>query len=48
MASELRVNTLTDASSNNSSVAMATVAQGSAKVRVHNIWVDTNTLQTVH
>ena len=37
MASILRVNTLTDASSNNS-VAMATVASGSAKV-----WVDFNT-----
>jgi len=44
MASILRVNTLTDASSNNS-VPMATVAQGSAKVRAQYMGL-TNTLQT--
>ena len=44
MASILRVNTLTDASSNNS-VPLATVAQGSAKVRAQYMAL-TDTLQT--
>ena len=38
MASELRVNTLKDASGNNS-VATSTVARGSAKAWVQLIWV---------